>query len=66
MTISFPFSFFLPELSEDVESIWSTDGLEPLIVGEGAAAVSPKNGVTEPEEGKTKADSTPGQKVGPV
>ncbi|XP_065285228.1 OTU domain-containing protein 3-like [Dermacentor albipictus] len=50
------------EHSEDVESIWSTDGLEPLIVGEGAAAGSPKNGVTEPEEGKTKADSTPGQK----
>lgn len=48
---------------EDAESIWNADGLEPLIVNEGAAAgASPKNGVTEPEEAKTKADSTPGQK----
>lgn len=48
---------------EDVESAWNADGLEPLIVNEGAAAgASPKNGVTEPEEAKTKAESTPGQK----
>lgn len=48
---------------EDVETDWNADGLEPLIVTEGAAAgASPKNGVAEPEEAKTKADSTPGQK----
>ncbi|KAK8784257.1 hypothetical protein V5799_009372 [Amblyomma americanum] len=54
------------DLCEEVESIWSTDGLEPLIPSEGAAAaavvVAPGNGVSEPEEAKAKADSTPGQK----
>lgn len=55
------------DLCEEVESIWSTDGLEPLIASEGAAAataavVAPRNGVSEPEEAKAKADSTPGQK----